>query len=816
MMAAAELKPEVTCSICTDIFTDPVTLGCGHSFCKICITRTFDNQHDREYFCPECMKDFRRRPELKKNPRLSNIADHFHSVEPKRHKPEHVCSYCVKLHVPAVTLCLHCEAFLCDVHKQAHSKSPEHVLTDPTTSLEDRKCPVHKKVLEYYCIDDGTCICVYCLASDHNGHRLSTISEFFQQKTKNLEPILDKLSSKRVETEKKLQSLQDHKRKIDNEADGVAEKVTSIMRDIRRKQEDLEKRVRAEISSQQQQISLSVSNDIQQLEKEKTELNKKITEIEELSRSTNPISALQTPEMLICVSEDEYDLDKGVASTMIRKGGDLKEDVIFETLHSGLSNIVEGTNVYVKDVQKVSLSAADDNIHIGSSSVSNKLQVEVPVFTYGPIAPVWSHTPLKTQVQAITTKPQNALLNAGGCQNIPLVAAKPLRIPTVEAEPQNIPAIAAEAQNVPFSAAEPQNLPFSAAESQNISLIEAEPQNIHLVAAEPQNVPLVAAEPQNIPLVEAKPLRVPTVESEPQNIPAIAAEAQNLPFSADESQNISLIEAEPQNIQLVAAEPQNVSLVAAEHQNVLLIAVAPQNDTVVIAAESQNIPLVAAEPQNVPLIAAEPQNSSLIQAEPQNIPLVAAEPQNVPLVAEPQNVPLIAAEPQNIPLVAAKPLRVLTVEVEPQNIPAISAEPQNLPLSAAESQNISVMEAEPQNVPLILGNSSTTQEILLGVNTASNYLLTYDDMDDDTNDDTENYTDDDFADYLENYDDDNSENDIDDDSENDIDDDSENDIDKLIDKDTEDDLENENYTGSETEKDTNDETENDTDDDFGC
>ncbi|XP_073457778.1 tripartite motif-containing protein 5-like [Aquarana catesbeiana] len=342
MMEAAQLKLEVTCVICMNIFTDPATLICGHSFCQICITRTFDSQQDREYFCPECMQDFRRRPELKKNSRLSNIANLFHSVEPKGDQPEKVCSYCIDLPVPTVALCLFCEAFLCDLHKQEHSKSPEHVLTDLTTSLEDKKCPVHKKILEYYCIKDGMCICARCMTSDHHRHKVSTISKFLQQKTKNLNLILEKLSHKKKENLAMLQSLQKHKRKIDNEAAGIAEKVNGILKDIRRL-EDLEKRVLTEISRQQQKISLSVSNDIQQLEYEKSELNKKVTQIEGLSRNTNLISALQTAEVSLCVSEDEYNLGRGMNSKMIHKVGDLEEDVTLETLHSGLSNIVVGT-----------------------------------------------------------------------------------------------------------------------------------------------------------------------------------------------------------------------------------------------------------------------------------------------------------------------------------------------------------------------------------------------------------------------------------------------------------------------------------------
>ncbi|XP_073457777.1 E3 ubiquitin/ISG15 ligase TRIM25-like [Aquarana catesbeiana] len=401
VMAATELKPEVTCSICKNIYTDPITLFCGHSFCQVCITRTFDTQEDRqdrEYFCPECLKRFSRRPELQKSTRLCNIADHFHSVEPKGKQPEKVCSYCVNFPVPAVSLCLHCEAFLCVTHKEKHSRSSEHVLVNPTTSLEDRKCPIHKRILEYYCTMDGTCICSHCLTSDHNGHKVSTISEFLEQKAKNLGPILENLSAKRKETEAMIESLQDNKRKINEKADGVAVRVTAIMRDIRRQLEDLEKRVLTEIPRQKQKISLSISNHVLQLEKEKSELHKKITQIEELSRNINPISILQTPDVLVSSLKDEHNLDTGIGSKLIHDAGDLEMDVVFETLHSGLSNIIEvvGKDVHAKDAQKSSLFGGNKNI--GKRNVSKEAQT-----TKGETnAQVRSYYPSRAQIKSKT------------------------------------------------------------------------------------------------------------------------------------------------------------------------------------------------------------------------------------------------------------------------------------------------------------------------------------------------------------------------------------------------------------------------------
>ena len=36
----AALDPDLQCSICLDFFFEPLTLQCGHTFCRVCLLQT--------------------------------------------------------------------------------------------------------------------------------------------------------------------------------------------------------------------------------------------------------------------------------------------------------------------------------------------------------------------------------------------------------------------------------------------------------------------------------------------------------------------------------------------------------------------------------------------------------------------------------------------------------------------------------------------------------------------------------------------------------------------------------------------------------
>uniref|UniRef100_A0A8C8SSQ6 RING-type domain-containing protein n=1 Tax=Pelusios castaneus TaxID=367368 RepID=A0A8C8SSQ6_9SAUR len=63
---------ELTCPICLEYFTDPVSLACDHNFCRVCITQYW--QGSQTVSCTWCRHTFPQRG-LKPNRQLRNIVE---------------------------------------------------------------------------------------------------------------------------------------------------------------------------------------------------------------------------------------------------------------------------------------------------------------------------------------------------------------------------------------------------------------------------------------------------------------------------------------------------------------------------------------------------------------------------------------------------------------------------------------------------------------------------------------------------------------------------------------------------------------------
>ncbi|XP_067441734.1 E3 ubiquitin-protein ligase TRIM21-like [Thunnus thynnus] len=307
MSAASCLRSEdqFLCSICLDVFTDPVTTPCGHKFCKNCINEHW-NSND-QYLCPMCKEVFYTRPKLKVNTFISEMVSQFRqeaqqkasssSSEQQAAKPGEIpCDVCTGTKLKALKSCLVCLTSYCETHLEPHltiSRLKRHQLMDPVENLEDRMCMKHDKPLELFCKTDQTCVCMLCPVLDHKTHEFVPLKEEYEGKKAELgkteAEIQQMIQKRQLKIQEIKHSVDLSKEDADREkAEGV-QVFTALKESVERSLNELTET----IEEKQRTTEKQAEDFIKELEQEISELMKRSSEVEKLSRSEDHLHLLQ-------------------------------------------------------------------------------------------------------------------------------------------------------------------------------------------------------------------------------------------------------------------------------------------------------------------------------------------------------------------------------------------------------------------------------------------------------------------------------------------------------------------------------------------
>ncbi|KAM3864884.1 E3 ubiquitin-protein ligase TRIM21-like [Diretmus argenteus] len=307
MSAASCLLSEeqFLCSICLDVFTDPVAIPCGHNYCKSCITQHWDINAQCQ--CPMCKELFERRPELRVNILISEMAAHYRksaqkksSSRPDQHcaKPGEVpCDVCTGTKLKALKSCLVCMTSYCETHLEPHQRIPSlkrHKLIDPVENLEDRMCKKHDRPLELFCRTDQMSVCQFCTESEHKLHHTVPLTEAYEGKKAELgktqAEIHQMIQQRQVKIQEINQSVELSKEDTIREISDSVLVFTGLMQSVERGQAELIQM----IEEKQKTTEKQAEGFIKELEQEISELLKRTTEMEQLSHIEDQLHLLQS------------------------------------------------------------------------------------------------------------------------------------------------------------------------------------------------------------------------------------------------------------------------------------------------------------------------------------------------------------------------------------------------------------------------------------------------------------------------------------------------------------------------------------------
>ncbi|CAL9706457.1 unnamed protein product [Knipowitschia caucasica] len=320
-------EEQFLCSICLEVFTDPVTTPCGHSFCRICINKHWDNIVHCS--CPVCKQDFSPRPQMKVSTLLLEMIsllrnkpqDEDKLLEAPSTAPGEVCDLstapgevcdlytapgevcdlstapgevdcdlCLEPKLRALKSCLMCLTSYCESHLQPHLTNPRlkrHQLIHPLPNLEEHICPEHHRPLELFCRDHSHFMCLQCSYTEDTKHHTVLLKEQGEEQQATLKK---QIKDRRVKVQEIQRSVEQSQRKADTEIQEGLRVFTALMECVQQSADSFKQ----SIVEKHQKVEEEASQLIEQIQTEISELEQRGAEMEQLWTSGDHLSFVQT------------------------------------------------------------------------------------------------------------------------------------------------------------------------------------------------------------------------------------------------------------------------------------------------------------------------------------------------------------------------------------------------------------------------------------------------------------------------------------------------------------------------------------------
>ncbi|XP_014818298.1 PREDICTED: E3 ubiquitin-protein ligase TRIM39-like, partial [Calidris pugnax] len=246
-MAAESFRDEASCSLCLGFFQDPVSIHCGHNFCRGCITRRWEEAQEN-FPCPNCQETAPQK-NLRPNRELAKLIEIAKRLSLK-------------------------------VVARAGVGAGEE--EEEEEEKKKKLCQKHQEALKLFCEEDGTPICLVCRESQaHRAHPVVPIEEAAEEEKEKFQAHVGLLKKRRekllglkaAEEEKNLDLLE----RVEKEK----EKVVHEAKELQRFLEGQERLLLERLEKLEEEIRRRQEEKVQKLLEDISCLGEEIKELEE-------------------------------------------------------------------------------------------------------------------------------------------------------------------------------------------------------------------------------------------------------------------------------------------------------------------------------------------------------------------------------------------------------------------------------------------------------------------------------------------------------------------------------------------------------
>uniref|UniRef100_A0A3B3XCK4 Bloodthirsty-related gene family, member 1 n=1 Tax=Poecilia mexicana TaxID=48701 RepID=A0A3B3XCK4_9TELE len=322
-------EDQFTCSICLEMFNNPVSTPCGHSFCQSCLSSYWDSrgrgQAAKAYQCPLCKESFSKRPELQINRTLKEITEQFKQMSQSAGGAggggEHL-SLRAQHSGPSppvrpgemperllVEMMARFQGLTPPSPHQGFQTQNNHDLPPPYSPPLRRGaaqcvpdghsnlplCPIHMRGLEFFCRTDNMCVCSVCVeTADHRGHSVAPAQREWHIKKSQLGIHEMELKELICVRERKVEEIRNSIREIkaaaEMETDGVVCALTKLISTV----EHCQSRILEVIEMTVLTAESRAQSLLKELEEEITALKKRSATLSQLAVSEDYVQFFKT------------------------------------------------------------------------------------------------------------------------------------------------------------------------------------------------------------------------------------------------------------------------------------------------------------------------------------------------------------------------------------------------------------------------------------------------------------------------------------------------------------------------------------------